>query len=1398
MLAQRNITKTENSQTPLLSMCLVFLLLTLVSTGYSQWKNERDFVEQEAKSSINNTLKQATLLAKWAERSHVLFLSLQKDNLIKVIHQDQSGINEILTSIQTMLFDVNGFFLFDTNGTYINGAGSVIHHNERRNIRTNIISGKRRGVFALSYDDRGSYYTFSTITLDGKPYVFVIRRPYSQFSKHLRSGQFKHFELLMIMRESDQILIRHNVYFNTENLPSLNDDEKSRLLYRSSFEGTPWDIIAIRNEASSLKPIIPHIKLSIAVLILFSFLGSFLWSYNRRNRRQIEQLENDQRNIETQANQALQSVSDVLIATNQDGNILYLNSRASLLISPQSTPSELIGKHLQTLLPHPDAIWNQPSEHINAQACQLESFNPELHIKIDGDLRCFTQRGSINRSTDTSGNEQHSLIWILRDITDIKLGAQQLADSQMRYKSLFEESGVPHYLFEIKDKDIGTPGNLSLVNVNKPATVLMEASDRQSLLGREGVNVYKFNQDISEHIAEGMHSNESNVEFECQLVTLKKTQKDVWGHLSIYDDEKYALLTLIDISQRTQSLNIIREQEAFWSRIIKASPDLIYVCTVKDDGVNILYNNHRFQEFLGYSKDPQTLDFSDILSRYLIESDRPRVRKLIKDVASLDSTQRIEESFTFDDNSGGQRVIHITSSVFEDVSSAVSERKYLGVARDITESVQSNRRIMNSRRRYKLLADNMRDIVWTIDEKMKLNFISASINLIIGYTADTVLSKPIENFVPIETIKLFRDKLKELSRRVSNNMNRDTSNEEVVYDIHIKHKNGYHVTLEIRASPMFDENQNLSGFLGVARDVTQLRMTENELKLTAGVFINSNEGIMITDSRYRIIKTNRAFHNITCYTQDDVVGKTPNFMLLMDAPGSNRHIAEITSNLKKNHYWQGEQDYLCAKGIRHTAYISITVINDAQGNIENIIILMSDISERKAIEERVNKLAYFDSLTGLANRINLNEHLGSIIKRCRKNKTFAAVLFIDLDRFKPINDTMGHPAGDKVLEKVAKRLSACTKHGDFLARVGGDEFIVVISDLETKELCIAAAQKVACRVQEKLNRPYRIQRRELFISASVGISLFPQNGKSVLELLRTADMAMYQAKENGRDHTLFFDHSMQEKALQQMDLENDLRQVLDTDQLSLHFQPQYASGLSRAICAESLLRWNHPEKGFIPPDVFIPILEDTGIIIEVGEWVLQKACEAYVSWQQAGCTHVERIAVNVSARQFDQDNFVDIVKNVLLNTGMRPDQLELELTESALLSDIQGTLERLNELRDLGVHTAIDDFGTGYSSLSYLKQLPIDILKIDRSFVKNLPHNTGDAQITNTIIAMAHTMDMGVIAEGVETQEQLELLNTMGCEVFQGYLLSRPLPADQVIDALNTEHPSLLFGNSNV
>jgi len=351
--------------------------------------------------------------------------------------------------------------------------------------------------------------------------------------------------------------------------------------------------------------------------------------------------------------------------------------------------------------------------------------------------------------------------------------------------------------------------------------------------------------------------------------------------------------------------------------------------------------------------------------------------------------------------------------------------------------------------------------------------------------------------------------------------------------------------------------------------------------------------------------------------------------------------------------------------------------------------------------------------------------------------------------------------------------------------MGGDEFTVAISSQLDSESAADTAVKVGERILHTLHQPFKLGQREVFISASIGISVYPNDGDSVTELLKNADMAMYHAKELGRDNVQFFDQKMNQKAVELLELENDLRHALTREELELFFQPQYLSHNATVVGAEALLRWNHHNKGIISPGVFIPIIEDTGLIIPIGQWVLEQACLKFSSWKKQGI-QIERIAVNVSARQFKQLDFIQIVETAINKAGIRPGQLELELTESILIDDLEHTLDVLAALRDIGVHTAIDDFGTGYSSLNYLKQFTVDTLKIDQSFIRNLPDNSDDAQITRTIIAMAHNLGLGVIAEGVETKEQLQFLQQEQCEEVQGFYFSKPLPETEFLQKLTT------------
>ena len=449
--------------------------------------------------------------------------------------------------------------------------------------------------------------------------------------------------------------------------------------------------------------------------------------------------------------------------------------------------------------------------------------------------------------------------------------------------------------------------------------------------------------------------------------------------------------------------------------------------------------------------------------------------------------------------------------------------------------------------------------------------------------------------------------------------------------------------------------------------------------------------------------------------------------------------------------------------------------------------IVREITDRKRAEERVHRLAYFDTLTGLPNRQLFQQHLSTAITRAKEHDLKVAALYIDLDNFKRINDTLGHNFGDVVLKTIAKRLDSCIRARDCvirqgtddtefrLARLGGDEFVAIVQDLDSQEQAVAVTE----RIRAELTRPVEHLGHEFVVTSSIGVALFPDDGSDLDTLLRNADVAMYQAKNAGRNSVRFYSGTMSLRSLERLELENGLRYALQRDQLELYYQPQIDVATQRMVCVEALLRWNHPERGQIPPDKFIPLAEECGLIAPLGELVLTTACRQIKAWQDKFDDQLS-IAVNVSSQQFFHSDVADIVLKAVFEASLKPSSLTLELTETILMNDVEETIATLNKLRDAGTSLAMDDFGTGYSSLSYLKRLPLDTLKIDRSFVMDLENNSDDAAICAAIIAMAHNLDLKVIAEGVETQEQLNYLSDQGCDEIQGFLISKPLPASEL------------------
>lgn len=574
-----------------------------------------------------------------------------------------------------------------------------------------------------------------------------------------------------------------------------------------------------------------------------------------------------------------------------------------------------------------------------------------------------------------------------------------------------------------------------------------------------------------------------------------------------------------------------------------------------------------------------------------------------------------------------------------------------------------------------------------------------------------------------------------------------------------------------RTQSLNESNQNLLNEIEVRRSA------EKQLKLSAVVFNNASEGIMITDGSEHILAVNDAFSRITGYASDEIVSKTSR--ILGSGQQDKAFYESMWASLISDAYWQGEIWNRRKNGDVFPEWLSITAVRDEQGIVSHYVAVFSDLTQRKAAEDKIDHLAFYDQLTGLPNRQLLIDRLGLAIATRSRHQREGALLFIDLDNFKTTNDTLGHDKGDLLLQEVARRLVGCVREGDTVARVGGDEFVVMLNDLsENAREAASQAESVAEKVLSTLNRTYLLDHYTLQSTASIGITLFADAQASVEVLLQRADLAMYQAKATGRNTLSFFDPDMQAAVTFRANMETDLRRAIEHGQFELFYQAQVDSA-GRVFGAEVLLRWQHPERGLVYPGDFIPLIEETGLIIPIGQWVLETACHQLATWATRPKMEYLTISVNVSARQFHHKDFVGQVLSILEQTGAKPQRLKLELTESLLVADVDDVIAKMTVLKENGVGFSLDDFGTGYSSLSYLKRLPLDQLKIDQGFIRDILVDSDDASIAKMVIALAESMGLMVIAEGVEVEDQRNYLAEQGCHAYQGYLFSRPLPIEK-------------------
>jgi diguanylate cyclase (GGDEF)-like protein/PAS domain S-box-containing protein len=587
-----------------------------------------------------------------------------------------------------------------------------------------------------------------------------------------------------------------------------------------------------------------------------------------------------------------------------------------------------------------------------------------------------------------------------------------------------------------------------------------------------------------------------------------------------------------------------------------------------------------------------------------------------------------------------------------------------------------------------------------------------------------------------------------------------------------KSKQGKLYWEELSISPIFDEQGNITHFLSQQIDITARKQVEEQIRLFEKVFANANEAILISDANNCIVATNPAFTEITGYTAEEVIGKTPHILASgqMDA----EFYKSMWSSIKATGKWQGEVVDRRKGGEIYAEWLSISALLDDSGRLTHYVALMSDISERKAAEEHMTYLAQHDVLTGLPNRMLFQDRLRQAITYAERQQTSVALLFMDLDRFKDVNDTLGHHVGDLLLQEVTRRIRLCVRGSDTVSRQGGDEYVIMLPNLDD----LGDIMQVVNKLIESIANPYELEGHAVHVTTSLGVSVYPQDGADIETLIKNADTAMYQAKYAGRNGYRFFTQEMNYTIAKRVGLENKLRRALNKNELLLHYQPQVDLRSGQIVAAEALVRWQHPEDGLTSPAEFIRIAEESGMIVSLGEWVLNEACRQNQEWRAMGLREIS-MSVNLSPFQLHDRSLMEIILAALARSSMPSNALELEITESAMMRSPEQAITVLNKIIESDIRVSIDDFGTGYSSLSHLKKFPIYELKVDQSFVRNLSTDKDDAAIVSAVIGMAKSLGLSVTAEGVETIEQLRFLKKLDCDKMQGFYFSKPLTADE-------------------
>ncbi|CUW38205.1 Putative PAS domain S-box/diguanylate cyclase (GGDEF) domain-containing protein(Diguanylate phosphodiesterase, EAL domain,5451-796) [Magnetospirillum sp. XM-1] len=780
------------------------------------------------------------------------------------------------------------------------------------------------------------------------------------------------------------------------------------------------------------------------------------------------------------------------------------------------------------------------------------------------------------------------------------------------------------------------------------------------------------------------------------------------------------------------------------------------ICAHRDG--TIVVANPAFARLFGYASA------DDMAGKRVLDTLAPEERERIGEFIRRRATGIDAPSFyaaTGLRRDGSRFEMEVGASMFQ----GDGESFCVAVLRDISDAAAAKRHLVESEERFRNLFKLSPDPTWIIQDNRFVECNRAAV-AILGYPDEDSL----KNVHPSELSPEFQPDGEASFTKAERMMGLTMANGLHRFEWTHKRRDGSLLPAEVTLSATL--LQGKPSIYCSWRDISERHQAEAQMRLAAGVFDSTQEGIVVTDIDGTIVSVNPAFTRITGYAGCEVIGKTP--AILKSHHQDQNFYRAMWADLRARGEWRGELWNRRKDGEAYLEWLTISAVNGPDGKPARFVAVFSDVTELRRKDDQIRHQAYHDALTGLPNRFLLGDRLDHAMEMARRTQAQVAVLFLDLDRFKIVNDSLGHHEGDKLLVEVARRIGQTVRKSDTVSRLGGDEFVVVLGTFSDSTEVALVAEKIIA----SLSKPLRLSGKAVHTGTSIGIAVFPQDGEDAATLLKNADTAMYQAKAAGRSCFRFFDRSMNALAVRRLELEAQLRQAMEAGQLELHYQPKVVVETGALAGLEALLRWNHPEQGWIPPMEFIPLAEESGLIIPLSYWVVEEACRHLAQWRKAGIQ--AKVAINLSARQFHDDKLPQRIEAILQRCKVPGSALEIELTEGSVMDEPRRAIVILQRLRALGLRISLDDFGTGYSSLAYLKRFPISTVKIDRSFVMDLPDDPEDAAIVRAILDLARGLNLDVVAEGVETAEQMEFLRAAGCGQIQGYYFSPPLPAAEL------------------